>query len=94
MQGTIGQYFGTMHCPICKALTVDTICASCKADPQKVAVSLNTRIQAAEREHSSIVQVHVRHLALCMHMLWLVYFAICLVCVFCYMLSQIEIFHL
>ena len=62
MQGTIGQYFGTMHCPICKALTVDSICTNCRADPQKVAVSLNVRIQAAEKENSSIVQVHLRNL--------------------------------
>lgn len=48
-RGTIGQYFATMHCPVCEQLTVEGVCAQCKKNPAKVATTLSVRMRDAER---------------------------------------------
>ena len=56
-RGTIGQYFATMHCPVCEQLTVEGVCAQCKKDPVKVATTLSVRTRDAEETYSNIVKV-------------------------------------
>lgn len=60
-RGTIGQYFATQHCPICEDLTSDGICAKCRTDPQKVAITLTERSRQDEMTNAGINDVS--HLA-------------------------------
>ena len=53
-RGTIAQYFATQHCPACQQLTVDGICSKCRADPQKMAVTLTMRKRRAEKTDADI----------------------------------------
>jgi len=57
IKGTIGQYFATMHCPMCGQLTVEGVCGRCKEDPQKVAAVLSAQMTDAERKYHTIQQV-------------------------------------
>ena len=56
-RGTIGQYFATMHCPVCEQLTVEGVCAHCRKDPAKVATTLSVRMREAEAKCSDIESV-------------------------------------
>ena len=56
-RGTLGQYFSTIHCPVCHQLTIEGVCAKCKAEPQKVAVTLSVKIKNRERVYSDMVNV-------------------------------------
>lgn len=56
-RGTIGQYFATMHCPVCEQLTVEGVCAQCRKEPAKVATSLSVRMRDAEKACSDIESV-------------------------------------
>ena len=56
-KGTIGQYFTSMHCPICENLTNDGICKECRKSPHQVALTLSSRIHQAERKYVNICQV-------------------------------------
>ena len=56
-RGTLGQYFSTMHCPVCHQLTVEGVCAKCKTQPQKVAVTLSVKIKNRERVYSEMANV-------------------------------------
>ena len=56
-RGTIGQYFATMHCPVCEQLTVEGVCAQCRRDPAKVATTLSVRMKEAEAKCSDIESV-------------------------------------
>ena len=58
-QGTIGQYFATMHCPMCGRLTVEGVCGRCRGDPQKAAAVLSAQMADAERKYHTIQQVWV-----------------------------------
>ena len=57
VRGTIGQYFATMHCPVCEQLTVEGVCSQCRRDPAKVATTLSVRMRDAERSCSDIEKV-------------------------------------
>lgn len=57
LQGTLGQYFATMHCPICKELTTDNVCSRCRDNPQKVATILSQQIRDLELAHHSVTMV-------------------------------------
>lgn len=56
-RGTIGQYFATMHCPVCEQLTVEGVCVQCRKDPAKVATTLSVRMKEAETKCSDIESV-------------------------------------
>lgn len=56
-RGTIGQYFATMHCPVCEQLTVEGVCPQCEKDPAKVATTLSVRMKEAEEKCSDIESV-------------------------------------
>ena len=56
-RGTIGQYFATMHCPVCEQLTVEGVCPQCRRDPAKVATTLSVRMKEAEAKCSDIESV-------------------------------------
>ena len=56
-KGTIGQYFATMHCPVCEQLTVEGVCAQCRKDPAKVAITLSVRMRDAEAKCCDIESV-------------------------------------
>ena len=56
-RGTIGQYFATMHCPVCEQLTVEGVCAQCRRDPAKVAITLSVRMRDAEAKACDIERV-------------------------------------
>ena len=56
-KGTLGQYFATIHCPVCEQLTTEGVCATCSRNPQKVALSLNMRIHDTEKVFSDIEEV-------------------------------------
>ncbi len=55
--GTLGQYFATMHCPVCHQLTVDGVCAECMTDSQKVAVILGIKTLGTENVHCDFAKV-------------------------------------
>ncbi len=55
--GTLGQYFATMHCPVCHQLTVEGVCAQCRTDSQKVAIVVGVRILGAEKIHCDLLNV-------------------------------------
>ena len=57
LQNTIGQYFATMHCVSCGELTMETMCAKCREEPQVSAVRLCAKMSAAEKDHWSISEV-------------------------------------
>ncbi|CAL8312592.1 unnamed protein product [Lota lota] len=56
-KGTISQYFTTLHCPVCEQLTQLGVCAPCRADPQRVAVTLNQDIRRWEAQQDQLLQV-------------------------------------
>ena len=57
-QGTLGQYFATMHCPVCHQLTVEgVVCAQCRTDSQKVAIVVGVRVLGAEKIHCDLLNV-------------------------------------
>lgn len=57
-KGTIGQYFTSLHCPICEKLTTDNICTNCSKRPHLVSITLSSRIQQAERNYSRLSLVN------------------------------------
>ena len=56
-RGTIGQYFATMHCPVCEQLTVEGVCPQCWKEPAKVATTLAVQMRDAERACNDIENV-------------------------------------
>ncbi|KAJ3606662.1 hypothetical protein NHX12_026181 [Muraenolepis orangiensis] len=56
-KGTISQYFTTLHCPVCDQLTQLGVCARCRADPQRVAVTLYQDIRCWEAQQEQLLQV-------------------------------------
>ena len=56
-KGTIGQYFSSLHCPLCDKVSADEICPDCSKNPQVVAISLSSRIHSARTNHADLCQV-------------------------------------
>ncbi|CAL9691750.1 unnamed protein product [Knipowitschia caucasica] len=56
-KGTISQYFTTLHCPVCEQLTQLGVCASCREQPQRVAVTLWSDLRDGERQHDALRQL-------------------------------------
>ena len=67
IQGTIGQYFATIHCVVCGRLSVKNVCSLCTADPQKVATVITNRIQSSETSYHKLLLVSIHYLCMCVH---------------------------
>ena len=65
IQGTIGQYFATIHCVVCGRLSVKNVCSLCTADPQKVATVITNRIQSSETSYHQLLLVSIHYLCMC-----------------------------
>lgn len=56
-KGTISQYFTTLHCPVCDELTQLGVCSRCRADPQRVAVTLHQDMRQWESQQEQLLKV-------------------------------------
>ncbi|KAM9840374.1 DNA polymerase zeta catalytic subunit [Aulostomus maculatus] len=56
-KGTISQYFTTLHCPVCDELTQLGVCSRCRADPQRVAVTLYQDMRQWESQQDQLLQI-------------------------------------
>uniref|UniRef100_A0A8C7GH59 DNA polymerase zeta catalytic subunit n=1 Tax=Oncorhynchus kisutch TaxID=8019 RepID=A0A8C7GH59_ONCKI len=56
-KGTISQYFTTLHCPVCDELTQLGVCASCRAEPQRVAVTLYQDMRLWESQQDQLLKI-------------------------------------
>ncbi|XP_032441986.1 DNA polymerase zeta catalytic subunit [Xiphophorus hellerii] len=56
-KGTISQYFTTLHCPVCDELTQLGVCAQCRADPQRVAVTLYQDVRQWESQQEQLLKI-------------------------------------
>lgn len=56
-KGTISQYFTTLHCPVCDELTQLGVCERCRAEPQRVAVTLQHNLRGWEQQHDQLLKV-------------------------------------
>ncbi|XP_056151151.1 DNA polymerase zeta catalytic subunit isoform X2 [Lampris incognitus] len=56
-KGTISQYFTTLHCPVCDELTQLGVCARCRAEPQRVAVTLYQDIRQWESQQEQLLKI-------------------------------------
>ena len=59
MQGTLGQYFATVHCQICNELTNKGVCYRCRGNPQLVSTMLSQQIHDIESAHHSVTMVRM-----------------------------------
>lgn len=59
-KGTISQYFTTLHCPVCDELTQLGVCSRCRAEPQRVAVTLHQDMRQWESQQEHMLQVKWR----------------------------------
>lgn len=56
-KGTISQYFTTLHCPVCDELTQLGVCSQCRAEPQRVAVTLYQDMRQWESQQEQLLKV-------------------------------------
>ncbi|XP_039981481.1 DNA polymerase zeta catalytic subunit isoform X2 [Xiphias gladius] len=56
-KGTISQYFTTLHCPVCDELTQLGVCSRCRAEPQRVVVTLYQDIRRWESQQDQLLKV-------------------------------------
>ncbi|KAM9338879.1 DNA polymerase zeta catalytic subunit [Symphorus nematophorus] len=56
-KGTISQYFTTLHCPVCDELTQLGVCSRCRAEPQKVAVTLYQDMRQWESQQDQLLKI-------------------------------------
>lgn len=56
-KGTISQYFTTLHCPVCDKLTQLGVCSRCRAEPQRVAVTLHQDMSQWESQQEQLLKV-------------------------------------
>lgn len=56
-KGTISQYFTTLHCPVCDELTQLGICSRCRAEPQRVAVTLYQDMRQWESQQDQLLKI-------------------------------------
>ncbi|XP_036405177.1 DNA polymerase zeta catalytic subunit [Megalops cyprinoides] len=56
-KGTISQYFTTLHCPVCDELTQLGVCGRCRAEPQRVAVTLQQEIRQWEAQQEQLLKI-------------------------------------
>ncbi|XP_041662079.1 DNA polymerase zeta catalytic subunit isoform X2 [Cheilinus undulatus] len=56
-KGTISQYFTTLHCPVCDDLTQLGVCSRCRAEPQRVAVTLYQDMRQWESQQDQLLKI-------------------------------------
>ncbi|XP_030578063.1 DNA polymerase zeta catalytic subunit isoform X2 [Archocentrus centrarchus] len=56
-KGTISQYFTTLHCPVCDELTQLGVCSQCRAEPQRVAVTLYQDMRQWESQQEQLLKI-------------------------------------
>ncbi|XP_076024079.1 DNA polymerase zeta catalytic subunit isoform X1 [Genypterus blacodes] len=56
-KGTISQYFTTLHCPVCDELTQLGVCARCRSEPQRVAVTLHQDLRQWESQQEQLLKI-------------------------------------
>ncbi|RVE55860.1 hypothetical protein OJAV_G00230390 [Oryzias javanicus] len=56
-KGTISQYFTTLHCPVCDELTQLGVCSECRAEPQRVAVTLYQDMRQWESQQEQLLKI-------------------------------------
>uniref|UniRef100_A0AAR2L5Y1 DNA polymerase zeta catalytic subunit n=1 Tax=Pygocentrus nattereri TaxID=42514 RepID=A0AAR2L5Y1_PYGNA len=56
-KGTISQYFTTLHCPVCDELTQLGVCERCRAEPQRVAVTLQQNLRLWESQQDQLLKI-------------------------------------
>ncbi|XP_032398313.1 DNA polymerase zeta catalytic subunit isoform X2 [Etheostoma spectabile] len=56
-KGTISQYFTTLHCPVCDELTQLGVCSQCRAEPQRVAVTLYQDMRQWESQQDQLLKI-------------------------------------
>ncbi|KAM9704047.1 DNA polymerase zeta catalytic subunit isoform 3-T3 [Menidia menidia] len=56
-KGTISQYFTTLHCPVCGELTQLGVCSPCRAEPQRVAVTLHQDMRQWESQQDHLLKI-------------------------------------
>ncbi|XP_018599271.1 DNA polymerase zeta catalytic subunit isoform X1 [Scleropages formosus] len=56
-KGTISQYFTTLHCPVCDELTQLGVCSRCRAEPQRVAVTLHQELRQREAQQEQLLKI-------------------------------------
>ncbi|XP_029903584.1 DNA polymerase zeta catalytic subunit isoform X2 [Myripristis murdjan] len=56
-KGTISQYFTTLHCPVCDELTQLGVCTRCRAEPQRVAVTLYQDMRQWESQQDHLLKI-------------------------------------
>uniref|UniRef100_A0A1A8ES22 DNA polymerase zeta catalytic subunit n=2 Tax=Nothobranchius korthausae TaxID=1143690 RepID=A0A1A8ES22_9TELE len=56
-KGTISQYFTTLHCPVCDELTQLGVCAQCRAEPQRVVVTLHQDMRQWESQQEQLLKI-------------------------------------
>ncbi|XP_047429933.1 DNA polymerase zeta catalytic subunit isoform X2 [Mugil cephalus] len=56
-KGTISQYFTTLHCPVCDELTQLGVCSRCRAQPQRVAVTLYQDMRLWESQQEQLLKI-------------------------------------
>uniref|UniRef100_A0A7N6AHQ1 DNA polymerase zeta catalytic subunit n=1 Tax=Anabas testudineus TaxID=64144 RepID=A0A7N6AHQ1_ANATE len=56
-KGTISQYFTTLHCPVCDELTQLGVCSQCRAEPQRVVVTLHQNMRQWESQQEQLLKI-------------------------------------
>uniref|UniRef100_A0A669D0K1 DNA polymerase zeta catalytic subunit n=1 Tax=Oreochromis niloticus TaxID=8128 RepID=A0A669D0K1_ORENI len=56
-KGTISQYFTTLHCPVCDELTQLGVCSRCRAEPQRVTVTLYQDMRQWESQQEQLLKI-------------------------------------
>lgn len=56
-KGTISQYFTTLHCPVCDELTQLGVCERCRAEPQRVVVTLHQNLRQWESQQDQLLKI-------------------------------------
>lgn len=56
-KGTISQYFTTLHCPVCDELTQLGVCSRCRAEPQRVAVTVYQDMRQWESQQDQLLKI-------------------------------------
>lgn len=56
-KGTISHYFTTLHCPVCDDLTQLGVCARCRSEPHRVAVTLHQDMRQWEGQQDQLLKI-------------------------------------
>ncbi|XP_067097392.1 DNA polymerase zeta catalytic subunit [Osmerus mordax] len=56
-KGTISHYFTTLHCPVCDQLTQLGVCARCRGQPHRVAITLHQDMRLWESQQDQLLKI-------------------------------------